>query len=233
MLIKEFNSPSRVEVVIFRQDISAQGLYSIVRREYSKIEDPRQSRKTSVSYVDALMSAMALFALKSPSLLAFEKDVRQDEVVLGNVKRIFHMSEVPSDTAMREIIDEIPLDQLHKPFTRIFAALQRGKDLEPYLFMDGHYLVALDGTGYFSSPSVHCDGCCVKNHRNGAKMVYHQAVAGVLIHPDMKVVIPFSPEPMTKQDGHNKNDCEQRATGRFSPRGAYFWYNALDANTRT
>lgn len=161
---------------------------------------------------------MALFALKSPSLLAFEKDVRRDEVVLGNVKRIFHIGEVPSDTTMREIIDEIPTEQLHKPFTRIFAALQRGKDLEPYLFMDGHYLVALDGTGFFSSPSVNCEACCVKNHRSGAKTYYHQAVSGVLIHPDIKVVIPFSPEPITKQDGNSKNDCERRATARFLKR---------------
>lgn len=71
--------------------------------------------------------------------------------------RQFHISQVPCDTTMREIIDEIPTERLHKPYTRIFAALQRGKDLEPYVFMDGYYLVALDGTGYFSFSTVLCD----------------------------------------------------------------------------
>ncbi|MEK7139451.1 MAG: transposase, partial [Patescibacteria group bacterium] len=136
-----------------------------------------------------------MFALKSPSLLAFEKDVRLSESVQGNLRQIFHIGQVPSDTTMREIIDEIPTEHLLKPFTRIFAALQRGKDLEPYVFMNGHYLVALDGTGYFSSSSVHCDCCGVKNHRNGTTTYYHQALSGVLIHPSQKVVIPFSPEP--------------------------------------
>lgn len=86
-----------------------------------------------------------------PSLLAFEIDVQHDEVITGNLRRLFHIDRVPSDTAMREIIDEIPPEALHEAFTRVFVALQRSKDLEPYVFMDGYYLVALDGTGVFSS----------------------------------------------------------------------------------
>ena len=159
---------------MFRQDISASGLYTLVQREFSNIEDTRQSRKASISYVDTLTSAMALFALKSPSLLAFENDVRFNEHVQGNLRRIFHIGQVPSDTTLREVIDEIPTEQLRKPYTRIFSTLQRGKDLEPYVFMNGYYLVALDGTGYFSSSSVHCDYCGVKNHRSGSKTYYQR-----------------------------------------------------------
>jgi len=119
---------------------------------------------------------------------------------------------------MREIIDEIPTERLHKPYRRIFAALQRGKDLEPYVFMDGYYLVALDGSGYFSPSTVHCDYCGVKHHRDGTTSYYHHALSGVLIHPKQKVVIPFSPEPITRHDGDNKNDCERHAARRFLER---------------
>lgn len=203
---------------MFRQDLSAPGLYRIVRQAFEEIDDPRQQRSGSISYVDALLSATAMFAFKSPSLLAFEKEVRRNDGVLGNVKRIFHLDAVPSDTAMREIIDAIPTDKLMKPFKRIFSAIQRGKDLEPFAFLDGHYLVALDGTGFFSSPTVHCDQCCVKTHRSGDKTYYHQAVAGVVIHPDQKVVIPLAPEPIVKQDGTTKNDCEREASRRFLER---------------
>lgn len=159
-----------------------------------------------------------MFAFKAPSLLAFEKDVRGNELVQGNLKRIFHLDDVPCDTTMREIIDAIPTDQHLKPFKRILAAIQRGKDLEPFVFLDGHYLVALDGTGFFSSPSVHCEHCCVKKHRNGRATYYHQAVAGVVIHPGQKVVIPLAPEPIVKQDGTTKNDCEREAARRFLER---------------
>lgn len=40
-------------------------------------------------------------------------------------------------------------------------------------------------------------------------------LAGVLIHPDVKEVFPFCPEPISKSDGSTKNDCEQNAFKRF------------------
>jgi len=97
--------------------------------------NPRQARKTSVSLKDALLSALAVFSFKWPSLLSFEIDMQHDEVNAGNLRQLFHIDRVSSDTTMREIIDEIPPEALHEVFTRVFAALQRGKDLEAYAFI--------------------------------------------------------------------------------------------------
>ncbi|OQY30138.1 MAG: hypothetical protein B6244_00810, partial [Candidatus Cloacimonetes bacterium 4572_55] len=38
---------------------------------------------------------------------------------------------------------------------------------------------------------------------------------GSIVHPDVKGVIPLVPEPIIKQDGTNKNDCERNAAKRF------------------
>ena len=35
------------------------------------------------------------------------------------------------------------------------------------------------------------------------------------MHPDLKEVIPLMPEPIIKQDGQTKNDCERNAAKRF------------------
>jgi hypothetical protein len=43
-------------------------------------------------------------------------------------------------------------------------------------------------------------------------------LGAVLVHPDRKQVIPLAPEPIVKQDGDNKNDCERNATKRMLPR---------------
>src|SRR5437899_1033578 len=48
-----------------------------------------------------------------------------------------------------------------------FRHLQRGKALEAMTFLDGYYLLALDGTGYFSSTTIHCASCLHRVHRNG------------------------------------------------------------------
>lgn len=66
---------------MFRQDISTSGLYNIVQRAFLKIRDIRQARKSSVSLKDALLSALAVFSFKWPSLLSFEIDIQHDEVM--------------------------------------------------------------------------------------------------------------------------------------------------------
>jgi len=75
--------------------------------------------------------------------------------------------------------------------------------------------VALDGTGYFSSQTIHCASCLHKVHRNGSRTSYHQMLGAAIMHPDVREVIPLMPEPMVKQDGTAKNDGERNAAKRF------------------
>jgi hypothetical protein len=43
----------------------------------------------------------------------------------------------------------------------------------------------------------------------------HQLLGAAIVHPDCKEVIPVFPEPIKKQDGETKNDCERNAGKRF------------------
>ncbi len=40
-------------------------------------------------------------------------------------------------------------------------------------------------------------------------------LGAAIIHPDKREVIPLIPEPIIKQDGTTKNDCERNAAKRF------------------
>jgi len=93
--------------------------------------------------------------------------------------------------------------------------MQRAKKLEDYIFLDNHYLLSLDGTGYFSSHKIQCKHCLKKKHRNGKISYYHQMLGGALVHPEKKQVVPFFPEMITNEDGYGKNDCERNASKRF------------------
>jgi len=75
--------------------------------------------------------------------------------------------------------------------------------------------MSIDGTGYFSSSKIHCSSCCVKEHYDGKKTYYHQMLGAVIVHPGYKAVIPLPVEPIKKQDGKTKNDCEQNAAIRL------------------
>jgi len=127
---------------------------------------------------------------------------------------IFGIGQIPCDTSMRKILDPTDPEHLRPAFDAVLQELQRGKVLERFEFLGG-YLLSLDGTGYFSSGKVHCESCQVKKHKNGTVTYQHQMLGAVLLHPDLKEVIPLSPEPIQKQDGSTKNDCERNAARRF------------------
>jgi hypothetical protein len=172
-------------------------------------------RATDPSMVDCLMSAQAVFHLKFPSLLQYDKERVNDSNVFKNLKKLYEVTNAPSDTSMREKLDLVDPNELRGAFKKIFSEAQRGKVLEQYEFWDKSYLLLIDGTGQFSSDTVHCENCCVKNHSKGGVTYYHHALAGAIAHPKMKRVIPIAPEPITKQDGVTKNDCEQNAAKRL------------------
>ena len=68
------------------------------------------------------MSGLAVFGFKMPSLL-------------------YGVEKAPSDTCMRERLDSVSPQQLRRPFKNIFSYLQRGKALESYRYLNGHYIV--------------------------------------------------------------------------------------------
>ena len=192
-----------------RQDLSADGLLARLRERFQRIPDSRTA--PDISLCDALLSGLALFALKDPSLLAF--DQRRHE---RNFLALFGIHNVPSDTRLREILDKVDPGELRAAFNDIFRSLQRGKALEPFAFHQGAFLLALDGTGYFSSNTIHCDSCLEKvNKKTGVVTYQHQLLGAAIVHPDLSEVIPLAPEPIIKQDGTTKNDCERNAGQRL------------------
>jgi len=196
-----------------KKHVSVPGLLKRIRSQFTKIPETAGPR-SKIPLADCLMSGLAIFGLKIPSLLQFDEQSGLDRIK-HNLKSLYGIEKAPSDTYVRERLDEVTFQLLRKPFNRVFAALQRQKVLERFEYYEKHYLISLDGTGCFSSHKVHCESCCVKNHKDGSKTYYHQMLGAVLVHPDEKTVIPLAPEPILKQDGHKKNDCERNAAKRL------------------
>lgn len=197
-----------------RKDLSADSLFRVLRSQFGSLPDPR-SGAVEIPLDDALMSAFAMFALKDPSLLAFDHRRRDPN---DNFRTLYGIHRVPSDSQMRAVLDPVDPTDLRPPFRAVFQRLQRGQVLKRFVFRDDHDLLSLDGTGYFSSGTIHCPSCLVKHHRGGGVTYSHQLLGATLVHPDLKEVIPLAPEPIVQQDGQTKNDCERNATRRWLKR---------------
>jgi len=195
-----------------RKSLCADALLTEVHRTFKKIPDPRKLSDRGVSFTDVLMSGLAVFGLKFPSLLKYDEERHAFD---HNLLTLYHIKKTPSDTYMRERLDELDPIFIRPAFKKIFAKLQRGKCLEKFEFLDGYYLISLDGTGKFSSGNVSCPQCCKKTHKNGSVTYYHQMLGACVVHPDQKNVIPLCPELIQNEDGDVKNDCERNASKRF------------------
>jgi hypothetical protein len=194
-----------------RQHLSVAGLLREVRRVAAKIPD---APGNTILLTDYLMSGLAVFGLKYPSLLQFDHD-RREETARANLRTLYGIERAPCDTRLRERLDELDPAALRPLYTALFRQLQRGKGLEGFDYLDGHYLLSVDGTGYFSSNRVHCSQCAETHHRNGTTTYSHQMLGAVLVHPDAQEVFPLAPEPILKPDGAKKNDCERNAAKRL------------------
>src|SRR3989344_2571193 len=197
-----------------RKYLSADGLIQVIRHSLRQ-EKLEVVNGSDYSWQDCVMSGLAIFAFKCPSLLQFEQQITDEPMIRRNLRILYKVDSVPSDTCLRERLDQISPQQLHRPFKKIFAYLQRGKALEAYRYLDGHYIIYIDGTGQYSSQQISCKDCCEKKHKDGRKTYYHHMLGAALVHPDQKVVIPLAPEPIIKGDGSTKNDCERNASKRL------------------
>ena len=159
-----------------KKQLSAKGMLQKVRSIFEEVPEPSRNPrgvKAQVSLPDCLMSGLAVFGLKFPSLLQFDES-QEEAAVRYNLRTLYGVTHAPSDTAMRTRLDEVDPSTLRPAFTSIFSLLQRGKVLEDYKILGKYVVFACDGTGMFSSNTVHCENCCEKHHKDGQVTYYHQ-----------------------------------------------------------
>lgn len=196
-----------------RKHLNADSLLTSVKKDFRKIPDKRRAN-AKIALDDVLMSTLAMFQLKDPSLLAFDnRRIEEPE----NLHTIFKVKNIPCDSQMRTILDPLAPACLRAPFRTVFRQLQRGKGFENMAYLDGHYLLSGDGTGFYTSDKVSSPYCMGRKKKDGTTQYYQQMYAACFVHPDSKVVIPVFPEMITQKDGQKKGDCERNAAKRFYP----------------
>jgi len=193
---------------------SPDALYCAVRAQFERIPEPAKGKVDAV-LADALMTGFAVFSLKDPSLLAFDHR-RRTEHNLGSIYRI---RKVLCDSQLRTRLDEVAPELLWPAFHSLIQRLERSGLMEPFEFLNGCYLLAVDATGKFSSDCLQSEACLTKtDKKTGKKTYYQQMLQAAFIHPDHKEVIPLPPEMIIRQDGSKKNDCERNAAKRYFPK---------------
>ena len=101
-----------------RKHLCLPGLLKRARQRFSCIKDS-VTRQVNISLTDCLMSGLAIFGMKYPSLLQFDKELRTKKMVMHNLQTLYHIQNVPSDTYL--VPDRKPI--FLKKITLIFSKM--------------------------------------------------------------------------------------------------------------
>jgi len=176
--------------------------------------EPRPGSNLHYKLRDFFLSAFAVFFSQSPSFLAHQA-LMEKEKGTSNARSVFAIRGIPTDNQIRGVLDLIDPTLLRAAFGLTVDLLKEKEVLDSFRFLEGKLLLALDGTGYFFSESIHCPSCTVQHHRDGRTTYSHTVLLPVLVAPERSQVIPLEPEFITPQDGHEKQDCEYQAAKRW------------------
>jgi len=191
---------------------------------FRKIADSRVVGRLKYSLHDTLLSGFAMMFFQHPSLLQFQRRMEKKRGRC-NLNTIFRVKAVPSDTQMREILDEAEPEPLRRLLPELFESVRRagwanqyktnlpsGKDQGDY------YTMPLDGVEYFHSTKIECPGCLKKTDKNGQTHYSHSIVAATLVKAGSHKIFPIDAEEVRNADGKDKQDCELNAGKRLIER---------------
>ncbi len=182
----------------------------------AKVVDTRQASKVRYSLQDCYVCGFALFYLQDPSVLEFQRRF-QDQLRTNNLNATFGVARIPADSQFRDLLDSHDYEPLLGCFGDWIGRMQYTKWLQHYQFLDGRYLITMDGSQYFSSYQVNCE-CCLTATNNGTVRYHHDILQTAIVHPDKRQVLPLAPvfihnadDSGAKSAKRRKQDCEPKA----------------------
>ena len=131
------------------------GVISELRSLCASLPDKRTGSNIRYEMADFGLSAFSLFFMQSPAFLAHQRALSRARE-RSNGETLFAMSRIPTDNQIRAMLDPVTPDRLYPLFASLRERLETGGGLRPFRRLDGHLLVALDGTEYFCSRKISC-----------------------------------------------------------------------------
>ena len=177
------------------------------------VDSRREGFNLSYQLKDALKSALSVFFFQHPSMLDFQKKLKE-KWKRNNLETVMGVKEVPSNVQITTLLDGVDPDSVSRVFNENLHEVDKWGCLKDFRCLDGGVLLTLDGVWYFSSQNIHCQHC-LHTTKDGVTTYFHSALAGTLVRPGNTAVLPVAPQMIRNTDGDQKQDCELNAAKRW------------------
>lgn len=207
------------------KSLTLETLVDLLATTFGEVEDARAADQLSYPLHDTLMSGFALMFFQHPSLLQFQRAMKQKRRRC-NLETVFGVHDVPSDTQMREILDGVEPEPLRALLPQLGEKVRRAgwggrftTTLPSGQHQGTYYTVALDGSEYFHSTKVQCPHCLRQSDSQGRVHYSHLVVGATLVRAGSHQVLPLDVEEVRNATAESApQDCELTAGKRLIAR---------------
>lgn len=207
------------------EKLSFEAVVGRLHNHFLKLER-QEAKAKGLAYPlhDVLMSGFAMLFFQDPSMLQFQERMMRRKG-RANLQTMFGVREVPKETQLRERLDRVEFEGVRELLPQLFAHVRRAgwarewrSEISAGDGADKFYVLAVDGSDYFSSAALSCPNCLVCTGRDGQAHYRHTVVAATLVKSGKREILPLDAEMCARQDGSEKQDCELAAGKRLVSR---------------
>jgi hypothetical protein len=207
------------------KSLTLEAMVDFLATTFRVLEDARAVDQLTYPLHDTLLSGFALLCFQHPSLLQFQRAMRQKRRRC-NLESIFGVHAVPSDTQMREILDGVDPEVLRALLPQLWEKVRRAgwgprftTTLPSGQQQGTYYTVALDGSEYFHSTTIQCPHCLRQPDAKGRVHYSHLVVGATLVRAGSHQVLPLDAEEVGNPTAQSHpQDCELTAGKRLIAR---------------
>jgi hypothetical protein len=207
------------------KSLTLEAIVALLATTFGGVEDSRTAEQLSYPLHDTLMSGFAVMFFQHSSLLQFQRAMEKKRQ-RSNLQTLFGVHAIPSDTQMREILDEVKPDSLRMVLPQLWEKVRRagwGSRFTTTLPSGEHkgtyYTVALDGSEYFRSTKVQCPHCLRQTDPQGRVHYSHKIVGATVVRAGSHQVLPLDVEEVRNATAESApQDCELTAGKRLITR---------------
>ena len=207
------------------KSLNLEAIVDLLATTFGGVEDVRAAEQLSYSLPDTLLSGFAVMFFQHASLLQFQRAMEKKRRRC-NLQTIFGVHAIPSDTQMREVLDEVKPEALRGVLPQLWEKVRRAgwggrftTTLPSGKHQGTYYTVALDGSEYFRSTTIQCPHCLRQTDPQGRVHYSHKIVGATVVRGGSHQVLPLDVEEVRNATAESApQDCELTAGKRLITR---------------
>jgi len=194
----------------------------VLLKRLSKIEDPRNAKKTKHKLTVLLIYGILTFVLQMSSRREANREMTRPQF-MENLKLLFpELEELPHNDTLMRLLDRIEVGEIESAHISLVRKLIRNKKFARYL-VDGRYPIAIDGTQKAVRYPLWSEQWLEREIKSGedSRMQYYVLVLEASLAFSNGMTIPLMSEFSNYAQGDTdveKQDCEQKAFRRLAKR---------------